>query len=345
VAAQTIFSAVTPSASARSEVDEDRAGRRVDPSFEPLVAPPDEAEATASVYGTAASASPIHGMTLDDFSAEGEAGRHVPDDEAAGSARLSPTDREALDRLLAQLDVEAAAPSQPPETQQELESDAEPEWQGVAEPAIPVPSVEEDEYIARIDRAARSLKALPAADDIGPIEEAAPAFPDPTPVRVPVVEDEFADLRADLEGQLDQAPPHQAARMDEFDAGTVSAEAGRHEADQHHEAGTAWFGNDRDDPPTTTSMPAIDGPASAEEDEAMENAVLHDVAAQAPQPEQAPFAPLASDEGVVAAYTVGDSAYAMLADGRIRVTTPDSQHLFQSMDELKQFMAQRRSAI
>lgn len=57
-----------------------------------------------------------------------------------------------------------------------------------------------------------------------------------------------------------------------------------------------------------------------------------------------PEAPTASDEGVVAAYNVGDSAYAMLADGRIRVTTPEGQHLFQSMDELKAFMAARRSA-
>ncbi len=57
----------------------------------------------------------------------------------------------------------------------------------------------------------------------------------------------------------------------------------------------------------------------------------------------APPEPVASDEGIVAAYNVGDSAYAMLADGRIRVTTPEEQHLFNSMDELKQFMAQRRS--
>jgi hypothetical protein len=57
-----------------------------------------------------------------------------------------------------------------------------------------------------------------------------------------------------------------------------------------------------------------------------------------------PEAPTASDDGVVAAYNVGDSAYAMLADGRIRVTTPEGQYLFQSMEELKAFMAARRSA-
>ena len=62
-----------------------------------------------------------------------------------------------------------------------------------------------------------------------------------------------------------------------------------------------------------------------------------------PAAPEAPPEPVASDEGIVAAYTVGDSAYAMLADGRIRVTTPEEQHLFNSMDELKQFMAQRRS--
>lgn len=52
---------------------------------------------------------------------------------------------------------------------------------------------------------------------------------------------------------------------------------------------------------------------------------------------------MASDEGVVAAYTVGDSAYAMLSDGRIRVTTPEGQHLFQSMEDLRAFMAARRA--
>jgi hypothetical protein len=57
-----------------------------------------------------------------------------------------------------------------------------------------------------------------------------------------------------------------------------------------------------------------------------------------------PEGPTASDEGVVAAYNVGDSAYAMLADGRIRVTTPEGQYLFQSMEELKAFMVARRSA-
>lgn len=53
--------------------------------------------------------------------------------------------------------------------------------------------------------------------------------------------------------------------------------------------------------------------------------------------------PIVSDEGVVAAYNVGDSSYAMFADGRIRVTSPDGQHVFTSMDELKLYMAERRT--
>jgi hypothetical protein len=53
--------------------------------------------------------------------------------------------------------------------------------------------------------------------------------------------------------------------------------------------------------------------------------------------------PAASDEGVVAAYTVGDISYTMFADGRIRADSPEGEQVFGSMDELKAHMAKRRT--
>jgi len=87
-------------------------------------------------------------------------------------------------------------------------------------------------------------------------------------------------------------------------------------------------------PPEVLEDKSNDVPASTAPDEP----VLASVAASEATPE-----PVSSDEGIIAAYNVGDSSYAMLADGRIRVSTPDKQHLFMSMDELKLFMAERRS--
>ena len=85
-----------------------------------------------------------------------------------------------------------------------------------------------------------------------------------------------------------------------------------------------------------------DGPRGDPSDDAFDDVPDEDDAPRTPpaalQPE-----PLASDEGVVAAYTVGDSAYAMLVDGRIKVTTPEGSHMFHSMDELKAFMVARRA--
>ncbi len=52
--------------------------------------------------------------------------------------------------------------------------------------------------------------------------------------------------------------------------------------------------------------------------------------------------PAASEEGIVAAYTVGDSSFAMYADGRIRATMPDGEKEFASMEELRAFMTERR---
>ena len=49
-----------------------------------------------------------------------------------------------------------------------------------------------------------------------------------------------------------------------------------------------------------------------------------------------------SQEGVIAAYSVGSSSFTMYVDGRIRASMPDGEREFASMDELKTFMAERR---
>lgn len=165
-------------------------------------------------------------------------------------------------------------PAKTPEPQLELASEsAEPAaagdapWQGASPDAQSVILLSVDE-------------GMPTNTGARPDEDEAPVAADRASrqpkVRADDVDDDFADLRADL-----NAPGH----------GPFVAHPGQHSA--------------------AAAMPE---------------------------------APTASDEGVVAAYNIGDSAYAMLANGRIRVTTPEGQYLFQSMEELKAFMAARRSA-
>jgi hypothetical protein len=60
--------------------------------------------------------------------------------------------------------------------------------------------------------------------------------------------------------------------------------------------------------------------------------------------EQDRSGPAVSDDGVIAAYTVGDSAFTMYADGRIVAETPEGRYSFASMDELRLFMAERRQS-
>jgi hypothetical protein len=166
-------------------------------------------------------------------------------------------------------------PAETPEPQLELAPEpdepaaaGDAPWQGEASPDV------QSVVLLAVD------EGMPTNTGARPDEDEAPAAADRAgrqlKVRADDVDDDFADLRADL-----NAPGH----------GPFVAQPGQHSA--------------------AAAMPE---------------------------------APTASDEGVVAAYNVGDSAYAMLANGRIRVTTPEGQYLFQSMEELKAFMAARRSA-
>lgn len=127
------------------------------------------------------------------------------------------------------------------------------------------------------------------------------------------------------------APPPAAAHAAAPDRDRAETRLERGGADQASEL--ADHGSEADAPSKPDAPPDRTEPVAAESPGAVADRAL------AAQPK------VASIEGVVAAYTVGDSAYAMLADGRIRVTTPDAEHLFGSMDELKTFMAERRARI
>lgn len=361
VAAQSIFSAVSPSASDRPAADEDTAGGRVDPSFWAADVPAGVADDAAPAYHGPAHAGPAYDLAAEDRSPAPDFVSDVPTDEAADRPGLSDMDRHSLDRLLAQLDVEAGAPSEAPGRLPGPEQEPGPELQSAAELRMPVPSAEEHEYFARIDRAALSLQSLPSADDIAPIEEAAPSFLEPEPVRPSVPDGTFAALRADLEGRFHQDPPYPAEAVAAAhaappgdpvaaDAMAASAPSEDHGPDQRQDQGPNWFGDDRDDAPILTDVAAGHGPARSGEPYASDDAVSEEPPAYDPQAPESTFlepppAPMASDEGVVAAYTMGDSAYALLANGQIRVTTPEGEHLFGSTEELKLFMARRRGTI
>lgn len=52
-------------------------------------------------------------------------------------------------------------------------------------------------------------------------------------------------------------------------------------------------------------------------------------------------APVASDEGVVRVYTIGDSSFTMYADGTIRAMTPEGALVFTTMEQLKTYLDRR----
>jgi hypothetical protein len=284
------------------------------------------------------------------------------DDLQLRSAELSAGDRASLDDLLAKLALpmsdddtgksDAAAPSVDP-------ADA---------PSVAPRQADADDLYARIDDAAKSLQA-----------EAAAPVADPADTKADIsmeqrIADEFADLRAELSTMpIDSlpdnaAPPdHEAALHndrpeDHSETGveepgadvTVPGDAGGAERDDDIPQAADWqaeaaepaeqdAARDDDDSAGETDLdddaPVMPAPPAESEPTEAASAPL----AESESPEAA-SAPPASSEGVVAAYNVGDTSYAMFVDGRIRVSTPDGQFMLESMDELKSFMAARRAA-
>lgn len=66
--------------------------------------------------------------------------------------------------------------------------------------------------------------------------------------------------------------------------------------------------------------------------------------AAVPEPAQ-PEAPASSDEGIIGAYQVGDAHFTIYADGSIKARTPDGNYDFDSMDELKAYLASEKSRL
>ncbi len=233
----------------------------------------------------------------------------LADDRA--DAHISMDDKNALDDLLAGLSL--SAPANISEQDDDADEPAE---------AGPVPrSPARDDLFARIEDAVRTLRPETTTDNTSADSSSSP---NENAIVPPQAEEAaFEDTthhREELTADPDAGPGEQASPVDH--ATEADPTAAHVDVVVHDEEPVR---------PQDTDLPDRNG-----EDISGEHA---------PDDASAELKPLpvVSDEGVVAAYNVGDSAYAMLADGRIRVTTPVEQFMFQSMDELKTFMAARRA--
>lgn len=264
-------------------------------------------------------------------------------------SELTADDRASLDDLLAKLSLPISADEQGTDgiSAQDMPAD-------MADPHIAGSTwLDADDLYARIDDAARSLQAKAAAPDDS--QESTTA----EPTMEQRIDDEFADLRAELSAE---AGTMRADSNGEFSAASsVLYPKPLDEAKQRLEAEedadkselTRQHDGEQENIHDVTSGIGKAGAADPEpavvEDVSLEGARPVDDAPSLAEPpaagEPAPAEqlPSSSTEGVVAAYNVGDTSYAMFVDGRIRVSTPEGQFMLESMDQLKSFMAARRA--
>jgi hypothetical protein len=351
VAAKSSLSAVTPDPAAGAS-EPDSAGKAL-----PETAADDDTDHDYVLSGTggigAEPAMPLHARpTFDEPTWEEPA---LP--EVKTASELTASDRHALDDLLARLagpvaDQTAAdqpAPDRGVSNAPDSRSwDEEPAFspaagrsadseQGTVDDEVASHLARRDDLFARFDQAVRGI-----TQDAGEGAATVQGEPAETPqshLELAPEPDEPADA-ADVPWQGEASPDVQYVIPLAVDEGTPTNIGARPDGDEAPSAADS------------AGRPTKVRAADVDDDFADLRADLiapghgpfvalpgqHSAAAAMPE------APTASDEGVVAAYNVGDSAYAMLADGRIRVTTPEGQHLFRSMEELKAFMAARRSA-
>jgi hypothetical protein len=95
-----------------------------------------------------------------------------------------------------------------------------------------------------------------------------------------------------------------------------------------------------DDPVPAEAAPAAIVAEATSKDEAQATAA--EIASEIPSE---PSAPATSDEGVIGAYQVGDAHFTIYADGSIQARTPDGDYRFDSMDELKTYLASEKSRL
>lgn len=146
-------------------------------------------------------------------------------------------------------------------------------------------------------------------------------------------QDEFTRLRAALSDQLERPD---------------SPRAGSPQADRSH----ADAARDMNDEDIDLSLPQ--GDVATERGTVMRVSEPDDIDSPEPetleaQTEEAPVldAPrpaheVVSNEGVLRAYQVGDTAFTIYGDGTIRAETRDGRYLFQSMEEVRAFLAQEK---
>ncbi len=343
VAAKSILSAVTPDPAAGAS-EPDSAGKAL-----PETAADDDTDREHALSGTGELAAdpalpPRAAPTFDEPSWDQPAlAEGVPANE------LTASDRHALDDLLARLAGPVADQSV---TDQGVSTSPEPvTWQEDAvlstvadRPDASDPDIADDEaashlarrddLFARFDQAVRSI-THDAGEVATPAQSGLAEKLEPEPELRPDAGDEPWQLEAPLQGQsmIPSSVEEDIAADTKTDNDWGASGA---EADQQGGPLPAPMHDPHD---ADDDFADLRADLNATRHKTFETPPVSQIAALA-----MPEAPTASDEGVVAAYNVGDSAYAMLADGRIRVTTPEGQYLFQSMEELKAFMAARRSA-
>jgi hypothetical protein len=183
-------------------------------------------------------------------------------------------------------------------------------------------------------------------------------------------QDEFARLRAALSDQLERpdSTPEPAdapevvqetltplaAHSEQADDGAIPAFAHEREASDFEELDREdMHGVDLDSAAVAGDAPAgstaDEGLASPDAaDDELEDAdgtvPADDPPDEAAQPEPAaePEPAVVSNEGVVRAYQVGDTAFTVYGDGTIRAETSEGEFTFESMDEVRAFLMREK---
>lgn len=261
------------------------------------------------------------------------------DEEMAEAAFVEDADekpapvQETLDEEISREDTlpEAIAPDA-------AEPDVEPL---VPSPVVPVVSVTPEP----MDEAAPSSREEPWWPRIQPRDQQ----PEPPSAET---RDEFGDLRAELSHAL-RAPLPSAVPEEPSVAEEVAEEwstprpwppvtqpvapEALDEPEPRNEVVAEEPGKDDvvDEWGALTEAPEEPAPAAAE---AVEPKVEKDDAPSAAEP-------VASQDGVVGAYQVGEAHFTMYADGSIQASTPEGDYVFASMDELKAYLAREKSKL
>ncbi|MGL4975303.1 MAG: hypothetical protein ACRC56_08400 [Bosea sp. (in: a-proteobacteria)] len=150
-------------------------------------------------------------------------------------------------------------------------------------------------------------------------------------------QDEFSRLRAALSDQLERPDSVGADVADAPEIVPVS------EVDDQEEDVEVEQPTSEGAPDTAPDAAAIASEDEAEEELATPEPEVVEAETEEPQAKQPePAREVVSDEGVVRAYQVGDTAFTVYGDGTIRAETREGEYTFQSMEEVRAFLAQEK---